>query len=66
MGLLSKNNKDGDKMAFDFHFPTSKKALIIFARNPELGQCKTRLAKAIGDEAALKIYTILLRSYNFV
>jgi len=61
MGLLSKNNKDGDKMAFDFHFPTSKKALIIFARNPELGQCKTRLAKAIGDEAALKIYTILLR-----
>ncbi|HEX9827209.1 MAG TPA: glycosyltransferase, partial [Flavobacteriaceae bacterium] len=44
-------------MAFDFHFPTSKKALIIFTRNPELGQCKTRLAKTIGDEAALKIYS---------
>ena len=61
MGLLSKNNKDGDKMTFDFHFPTSKKALIIFTRNPELGRCKTRLAETIGDEAALKIYTFLLR-----
>lgn len=51
----------GDEMAFDFHFPTSKKALIIFTRNPELGQCKTRLAKTIGDEAALKIYKFLLK-----
>lgn len=61
MGLLSKNNTDGNEMVFDFHFPTSKKALIIFTRNPELGQCKTRLAKTIGDEAALKIYTYLLK-----
>ncbi len=61
MGLLSKNNKDRDKMTFDFHFPTSKKALIIFTRNPELGRCKTRLAETIGDESALKIYTFLLR-----
>ena len=37
-----------------------KKALIIFTRNPELGKCKTRLAKTIGDEAALKIYKHLL------
>jgi hypothetical protein len=61
MGLFSKNNTDGNEMATDFHFPTSKKALIIFTRNPELGQCKTRLAKTIGDEAALKIYTHLLQ-----
>ena len=39
---------------------TKKIALIIFARNPELGKCKTRLAKTIGDEAALEIYKHLL------
>ena len=61
MGLLSKKNTDGDEMVFDFHFPTSKKALIIFTRNPELGQCKTRLAKVLGDEAALNIYVYLLQ-----
>ncbi|MEO8934247.1 MAG: TIGR04282 family arsenosugar biosynthesis glycosyltransferase [Xanthomarina sp.] len=48
-------------MAYDFHFPTSKKAIIIFVRNPELGKCKTRLAKTIGDEAALKVYKYLLK-----
>ena len=47
-------------MATDFHFPTSKKALIIFTRNPELGKCKTRLAKTIGDENALEVYKFLL------
>ncbi|MFD1062198.1 TIGR04282 family arsenosugar biosynthesis glycosyltransferase [Winogradskyella litorisediminis] len=36
-------------------------ALIIFTRNPELGKCKTRLAKSIGDEEALKIYKYLLQ-----
>ena len=61
MGLLSKKSTDDNEMAFDFHFPTSKKALIIFIRNPELGQCKTRLAKTTGDEAALNIYTFLLQ-----
>ncbi|MCR9181340.1 MAG: TIGR04282 family arsenosugar biosynthesis glycosyltransferase [Flavobacteriaceae bacterium] len=35
--------------------------LIIFTRNPELGKCKTRLAKTIGDEAALEIYKFLLQ-----
>ncbi|WP_347373147.1 TIGR04282 family arsenosugar biosynthesis glycosyltransferase [Aequorivita sp. Q41] len=39
---------------------TSKKALIIFTRNPELGKVKTRLAKTVGDESALKIYKFLL------
>lgn len=37
-----------------------KDLLIIFTRNPELGQCKTRLAATIGDDAALKIYKLLL------
>ncbi|RXJ49857.1 TIGR04282 family arsenosugar biosynthesis glycosyltransferase [Gelidibacter gilvus] len=61
MGILSKKQTDGDnEMATDFHFPTSKKALIIFTRNPELGKCKTRLAKTIGDENALEVYKFLL------
>lgn len=61
MGILSSKYTDGDnEMANDFHFPTSKKALIIFTRNPELGQCKTRLAKTIGDENALEVYKFLL------
>ncbi|GGG40479.1 TIGR04282 family arsenosugar biosynthesis glycosyltransferase [Bizionia arctica] len=62
MGILSTKDTNSDnEMNFDFHFPTSKKALIIFTRNPELGTCKTRLAKTIGDEAALKIYKHLLQ-----
>ncbi|RZN83006.1 MAG: glycosyltransferase [Winogradskyella sp.] len=39
----------------------SDKALIIFTRNPELGKCKTRLAKSIGDAEALKVYKHLLQ-----
>jgi len=39
----------------------NKNALIIFTRNPELGKCKTRLAKTIGDEAALEVYKFLLQ-----
>lgn len=35
--------------------------LIIFVKNPELGKVKTRLAAAIGDEQALKIYRKLLQ-----
>jgi len=61
MGLFSTKDSDGDNdLATNFYFPTSKRALIVFTRNPELGQCKTRLAKTIGDEAALKIYKFLL------
>lgn len=37
-----------------------KKALIIFARYPELGKVKTRLAKTIGNENALSVYKELL------
>jgi len=36
-------------------------ALIIFTRNPELGKCKTRLAKDIGDESALEVYLYLIK-----
>ncbi|SDX28614.1 hypothetical protein SAMN05216556_12326 [Aequorivita viscosa] len=62
MALLTSKDTNSDKeMAFDFHFPTSKKALIIFTRNPELGKVKTRLAKTVGDESALNIYKFLLK-----
>ena len=37
-----------------------KNAIIIFVRNPELGKVKTRLAKEIGDEQTLQVYTELL------
>ena len=39
----------------------SKNLVLIFTRNPELGKVKTRLAKTIGDEKALEIYTLLLQ-----
>jgi rSAM/selenodomain-associated transferase 1 len=38
----------------------SKNLLIVFTRNPVLGKVKTRLAKTIGDQTALEIYTFLL------
>lgn len=59
LGLKNTDNKDNGKEVF--HFPTSKNALIIFTRNPELGKCKTRLAATIGNEAALEIYKVLLQ-----
>ena len=34
--------------------------LIIFAKNPVLGETKTRLAKTIGHQNALKVYLHLL------
>jgi uncharacterized protein len=40
---------------------TMKKAIIIFVRNPQLGKVKTRLAKEIGDEQTLQVYTGLLQ-----
>lgn len=39
----------------------NKNLVIVFVRNPELGKVKTRLAKTIGNENALKIYTNLLQ-----
>ncbi|MFI0430390.1 TIGR04282 family arsenosugar biosynthesis glycosyltransferase [Mariniflexile sp. HMF6888] len=61
MGVLSNNNNDNQEMSTNFYFPSSKKAIIIFTRNPELGQCKTRLAKTIGDTSALEVYKHLLK-----
>lgn len=37
-----------------------KSLLLIFAKNPDLGKVKTRLAKTIGDQKALGIYQALL------
>ncbi|WP_274473975.1 TIGR04282 family arsenosugar biosynthesis glycosyltransferase [Mangrovimonas aestuarii] len=42
----------------------TKSLLIIFAKHPELGQVKTRLAKEIGPESALTIYDQLLNHTN--
>ena len=55
------NKQETDNSSEVYHLPTSKSALIIFARNPELGKCKTRLAKIVGDIDALAIYKILLQ-----
>ncbi|MBT8262982.1 MAG: TIGR04282 family arsenosugar biosynthesis glycosyltransferase [Bacteroidia bacterium] len=38
----------------------NKNLLLIFTRNPELGKVKTRLAKGVGDKAALEIYKFLV------
>lgn len=38
----------------------SRKLLIVFTKNLELGKVKTRLAASIGDEAALKVYQQLV------
>lgn len=37
-----------------------EEALLIFVRRPQLGKVKTRLAAAIGEEAALAVYKKLL------
>ncbi len=36
------------------------KLLMVFVKNPQRGKVKTRLAKTVGDDKALKIYNILL------
>lgn len=38
----------------------NKQLLMVFTKNPELGNCKTRLASTLGDEAALKVYEQLI------
>lgn len=37
-----------------------RKLLMVFTKNPEKGKVKTRLAKTIGDDAALEVYIRLL------
>ncbi|PYQ31890.1 MAG: glycosyltransferase [Acidobacteria bacterium] len=41
--------------------PPPPQRLLVFARLPELGRVKTRLASAIGDERALAVYEAMLR-----
>lgn len=61
MAILGvKNNVENLESEQEFHLPVSKKALIVFTRNPELGKCKTRLAATIGDQSALDVYRFLL------
>ncbi len=38
---------------------TRERAIVVLAKNPALGQVKTRLAQDLGDERALEIYKIL-------
>lgn len=40
---------------------TENDSLIIFVKNPEKGKVKTRLAKDIGDDQALRVYGRLLQ-----
>lgn len=40
----------------------NERLLIVFAKNPEQGKVKTRLAKVIGEEKALAIYYKLLNN----
>lgn len=41
--------------------PPPPQRLLVFARLPELGRVKTRLASEIGDERALAVYEAMLR-----
>lgn len=48
------------EVLFNYSCMTTDTLLIIFTRNPVLGQVKTRLAKSIGPEKALEVYQMLL------
>lgn len=39
----------------------NKELVIVFVKNTQLGKVKTRLARTIGDEAALTVYSELLK-----
>lgn len=41
--------------------PPPRQRLLVFARLPELGRVKTRLAADLGDERALAVYESMLR-----
>lgn len=41
--------------------PPPPSRLLVFARVPELGRVKTRLAAALGDERALRVYEAMLQ-----
>lgn len=59
MGLFTTQESE-DSGPDVFHFPTSKNLLMVFTKNPVLGQCKTRIADKLGDKTALAIYHVLI------
>lgn len=58
--IVTQSNKK-DKKTIHYSLANSKNLLLIFTRNPVLGQCKTRLAATVGDNVALNIYKFLLQ-----
>ena len=47
-------------------FMSKDSLLIVFVKNPQLGKVKTRLAKEIGSQKALKVYNELLLYTNSI
>jgi len=60
MSIIVPQTNKKDKKAIHYLSVNSKNLLLIFTRNPVLGQCKTRLAVTVGDKVALDIYRFLL------
>ncbi len=60
MSIIVPQTNKKDKKNNHYHLANSKNLLLIFTRNPVLGQCKTRLAATVGDQVALDIYKFLL------
>lgn len=60
MSIIVPQTNKKDKKTIHYNLANSKNLLLIFIRNPVLGQCKTRLAATVGDKVALDIYRFLL------
>ncbi len=60
MSIIVPQTNKKTKKNIHFNLANSKNLLLIFTRNPVLGQCKTRLAATVGDKVALDIYRFLL------
>mgnify|MGYP001084003133 CR=1 FL=1 len=61
MSIIVPQTNKKDEKTIHYHLVNSKNLLLIFTRNPILGQCKTRLAATVGDKVALDIYRLLLK-----
>lgn len=60
MSIIVPQTNKKDKKTIHYNLANSKNLLLIFTRNPVLGQCKTRLAATVGNKVALDIYKFLL------
>ena len=60
MSIIVPQTNKKDKKTIHYNLANSKNLLLIFTRNPVLGQCKTRLAATVGNKVALDIYRFLL------